>query len=136
MCERIECVLAPTGACANAALAPPPRKWKQLGRLRSLVLSNGNTWMLKITRVAESNEQIILHLDGSVTGPWIQLLRTSAEAVLDQGLQLVIDLEHICFIDCEGLALIKSLISRGGRQVNAPLFVADQLRKCEGERND
>ena len=92
--------------------------------------------MLKITRVAESNEQITLHLDGSVTGQWIELLRTSAEAVLDQGLQLVVDLEHICFIDCEGLALIKSLISRGGRQVNAPLFVADQLRKCEGERND
>ena len=91
--------------------------------------------MLKITR-AESNQEITLQLDGSVGGPWIELLRASAESVLVEGLHLTIDLENICFIDCEGLALIKSLLDQGVQQVNAPLFVAEQLRKCEAAQED
>ena len=92
--------------------------------------------MLKITKVATSNQEITLQLDGRVTGQWIELLRDSAESVLDEEMRLSLDLKNICFIDCEGLAVIKSLMNRGVRQVNAPLFVAEQLRKCaaaEGE---
>ena len=92
--------------------------------------------MLKITRVVESNRKITLRLDGSVAGPWIELLRASAEPVLAEGLQLIIDLENICFIDCEGLALMKSLLGQGVQQVNAPLSVAEQLRKCEAAEGD
>jgi ABC-type transporter Mla MlaB component len=86
--------------------------------------------MLKITKVATSNQEITLQLDGRVTGQWIDLLRDSAESVLEQEMRLSLDLKNICFIDCEGLAVIKSLMGRGVRQVNAPLFVAEQLRKC------
>jgi anti-anti-sigma regulatory factor len=92
--------------------------------------------MLKITRVVQSDLEIALQLDGSVTGQWIELLRESAEFVLHEGLRLTLDLKNICFIDCEGLGLIKSLMSRGVRQVNAPLFVAEQLRKCEASESD
>jgi anti-anti-sigma factor len=92
--------------------------------------------MLKITRVKESKKEITLQLDGRVTGPWIELLRESVESVLEEGLQLTLDLKNICFIDCEGLALIKNLMSRRVQQVNAPLFVAEQLRKCEAAQGD
>lgn len=85
--------------------------------------------MLKITRVVQPNQEIALQLDGSVTGQWIELLRESAESVLAEGLRLTLDLENICFIDCEGLALIKNLMGQGVRQVNAPLFVAEQLKR-------
>ena len=92
--------------------------------------------MLKITRVASSNQEITLQLDGRVTGQWVELLRESAESVLEEGMWLTLDLENICFIDCEGLVLIKSLINRGVREVNAPFFVAEQLRKCAAEQGD
>ncbi len=92
--------------------------------------------MLKITRVASSNQETTLQLDGRVAGQWIELLSESAESVLEEGLRLTLDLKNICFIDCEGLALIKSLMGRGIRQVNAPLFVAEQLRKCEAAQGD
>ena len=92
--------------------------------------------MLKITRVVHPNQEIALKLDGSVSGQWIELLRESAESVLAEGLRLTLDLENICFIDCEGLALIKSLLGQGVQQVNAPLFVAEQLRKCEAAEGD
>jgi len=92
--------------------------------------------MLKITRVVQSDQEIALQLDGSVAGQWIELLRESAESVSAEGLQLTLDLENICFIDCEGLALIKNLMGQGVQQVNAPLFVAEQLRKCEAAEGD
>ena len=92
--------------------------------------------MLKITRVVLPNQEIALQLDGSVAGQWIELLRESAESVLAEGLQLTLNLENICFIDCEGLALIKSLMGQGVLQVNAPLFVAEQLRNCEATQGD
>jgi len=92
--------------------------------------------MLKITKVATSNQEITLQLDGRVTGQWIELLRDSAESVLEEEMRLSLDLKNICFIDCEGLAVIKSLIGRGVRQVNAPLFVAEQLRKCAATEGD
>ncbi len=69
--------------------------------------------MLKITRVASSDQEITLQLDGRVTGQWIELLRESAESVLSEGLQLTLDCENICFIDCEGLVLIKTGKAQG-----------------------
>ena len=92
--------------------------------------------MLKITKVETSNQEITLQLDGRVTGQWIELLRDSAESVLEEEMRLSLDLKNICFIDCEGLAVIKSLMGRGVRQINAPLFVAEQLRKCAAAEGD
>ena len=92
--------------------------------------------MLKITRVAGPNQEVTLQLDGRVADQWIELLSESAESVLEEGLRLTLDLENICFIDCDGLALVKSLMGRGVREVNAPLFVAEQITKCEAEQGD
>ena len=92
--------------------------------------------MLMIRKVVQSDREYILQLDGSISGQWIELLRESAASVLAEGLVLTLDLKNICFIDCEGLALIKSLMGQGVRQLNAPLFVAEQLRKCEAAEGD
>ena len=86
--------------------------------------------MLKITR-AVSQHITTLQLDGRVTGKWVELLQESAESVLDEGMQLTLDLKNICFIDCEGIAVLKSLIGRGADPINAPLFVLEQIRKCK-----
>ena len=90
--------------------------------------------MLKITR-AVSEQLITLQLDGRLTGKWVELLRESAESVLDEGMQLTLDLKNICFIDCEGIAVLNNLIDRGANPVNAPLFVLEQIRKCTDGRS-
>jgi len=92
--------------------------------------------MLRITRVASLDQEVTLKLDGRVAGQWVELLRKSAESVLEEGMRLTLDLENICFIDCEGFGLIKDLIDRGVRQVNASLFVAEQIKKCSAEQGD
>ena len=90
--------------------------------------------MLKITR-AVSEQLITLQLDGRLTGKWVELLRESAESVLGEGMQLTLDLKNICFIDCEGIAVLKSLIDRGADPINAPLFVLEQIRKCRDDQS-
>jgi hypothetical protein len=69
-------------------------------------------------------------LDGRLAGRWVELLRDTATSELDEGLSVQVDLRNVSFIDCEGIALLKSLIDRGVRFVNAPLFIAEQIRKC------
>lgn len=86
--------------------------------------------MLKITRAVSQNVTT-LQLDGRVTGKWVELLRESAESVLEEGIQLTLDLKNICFVDCEGTAVLTSLIGRGADPINAPLFVLEQIRKCK-----
>lgn len=92
--------------------------------------------MLKITRVAWSNQVVTLQLDGRVAEETIELLSECTESVMEEGVRLTLDLENVSFIDCEGLAFIKSLMGRGVQQINAPLFVAEQLRKCEAAGGD
>jgi len=87
--------------------------------------------MLKITRAVLSEKEITLQLDGRVFGQWVGLLRETAESALDEGATLCVDLKNISFIDCEGIALMRNLIERGVRHANAPLFVADQIKKCQ-----
>jgi len=87
--------------------------------------------MLKISTIALLDHDVTLRLDGHLIGAWVELLREEAETVLDQRGRLTLDLENINFIDCEGVALIKSLIDRGACQVNTPLFAAEQIKKCE-----
>jgi hypothetical protein len=86
--------------------------------------------MLKITRAVLSKQEITLRLDGRVAGQWVELLKDSAESALVEGLNLTIDLKNISFIDCEGIVLLKSLMNRGVDPINAPLFVVEQIRKC------
>ena len=87
--------------------------------------------MLKITEVGLSEKEITLQLDGRVSGQWVELLRQTAESVLNRGLRLNVDLKNISFIDCEGIALLRMLIERGVRHKNPPLFVAEQIKKCK-----
>lgn len=86
--------------------------------------------MLKITRAVLSEKEVTLQLDGRITGQWVELLKDTAESVLRDGISLNVDLTNISFVDCEGIALIRNLIQRGVRHLNPPLFVADQLKKC------
>jgi anti-anti-sigma regulatory factor len=87
--------------------------------------------MLRITRTVLSKQEIVLHLHGRLSGLWAELLQRVAESVLDQNLVLTIDLTNISYVDCEGITVLMKLLVRGARDVNAPLFVAEQIRKCK-----
>jgi anti-anti-sigma regulatory factor len=86
--------------------------------------------MLKITIAVFGKQGVTLLLDGRLAGRWVELLRDTAASTLDEGLGLIVDLRNVSYIDCDGISLIKNLNERGVSYVNAPLFVAEQIRKC------
>jgi len=86
--------------------------------------------MLKITKVVLARQEVTLQLDGRVTGQWVELLRETADLALSEGSHLNVDLENVCFIDCEGIELIKRLLDHGVQPVNTPLFIIEQIRRC------
>jgi len=86
--------------------------------------------MLKITRVVSSKHEVTLQLDGRIAGEWTELLREIGEAALAEGMRLTVDLKNVSFIDCAGIAVLNRLIERGVNTVNPPLFVVEQIRKC------
>jgi hypothetical protein len=50
--------------------------------------------ILKITKVVQSDREYTLHLDGSISGQWIELLREAAASVLAEELGLTVDLNN------------------------------------------
>jgi anti-anti-sigma factor len=89
--------------------------------------------MLRISQSTRTGDQaVLLHLEGQVTGRWIEELRRVCEETVDgngHGQPLVLDLAGVSFIDAAGVALFKELAARHARVTNSSLFVAEQLKE-------
>ena len=86
--------------------------------------------MLKISDAETSDLDVTLRLDGEVTGRWVAVLRDSCDAALRRGTRLTLDLSHVSFADSEGITLLRGLIDRQVRLVNASPFVAEQMKRA------
>ena len=85
--------------------------------------------MLKISD-SEKDLDVTLRLDGQVTGPWVEVLRRSCDMALHRGARLTLDLSHVSFADSDGIYLLKGLIVRQVRLVNASPFLVEQIRRA------
>lgn len=90
--------------------------------------------MLRISTSEAPGEQVTLHLEGQVIGPWVEELGRTCESILTQGGRLTLDLAHVSFLDREGLLLCQRLVERQVSLKNPSTFVAEQLRgtRCDG----
>jgi ABC-type transporter Mla MlaB component len=86
--------------------------------------------MLRITADMVTGKQIMLRLDGQVTGRWVKLLRSTCDAPLQTGVSLVLDLRNVSFADLEGIVLLRDLTDQGVELLNALPFIAEQIRKA------
>ena len=86
--------------------------------------------MLKISDAGASDIDVTLGLDGEVTGPWVDVLRSSCDVALGRGARLTLDLSHVSFADAGGIALLRSLTDRQVRLVNASPFLAELMRRA------
>jgi anti-anti-sigma regulatory factor len=89
--------------------------------------------MLKIQRTQADDERAptVLRLAGRVTGVWVDELRHECHEVLrsqERSAELVVlDLRDVSFVDEAGVALLRELVARRVRLINASPFVLDQL---------
>jgi len=70
-----------------------------------------------------------LRLEGQVKGPWVPELRRVCAATgtgIADGLEL--DLAGVTFVDAEGVALFRELVTEGVLVTNCSPFVAEQLK--------
>ena len=83
--------------------------------------------MLKIEVAEQSGQSTILHLEGVVTGPWVEELKDSCTAALAGAGRLTLDLAGVSFLSREAVSLISALTDRGVAVRNCSTFVAAQL---------
>jgi len=91
--------------------------------------SGSVTGVLKISD-SGTDLDVNLRLDGQVTGRWVEVLRRSCDRALRRGARLTLDLGHVSFADSDGIVLIRSLIDRHVRLMNASPFLAEQIRRA------
>lgn len=83
--------------------------------------------MLKI--VIEPKDGVgMVRADGQMIGPWVNELRRSCEELARAGMEPIVDLAGVSFVDSEGVDLLRALGNRGVAIVNCSSFVAEQLK--------
>jgi len=88
--------------------------------------------MLKIAVTEQSIQSATLHLEGVVTGPWVEELRTICESALAGDGTLILDLTGVSFLSREAVSFIRILMDRGVAMRNCSSFVAAQLDDANG----
>ena len=70
--------------------------------------------MLRITVVESNPRAVTLRVEGRVTGPWLEELRTSCNVHTGPDpIQLHLELEDVSFADAAGIAYLKELRDQG-----------------------
>ena len=87
--------------------------------------------MLRITRVTESQAEVVLRIEGWVSGSEVAVLAAEGRDGLARARRLVLDLRGVRFIDADGLELLQSW--KGPRLVlrNASIYLRMVLEDME-----
>ena len=83
-------------------------------------------------------ESVRLRVEGRLTGPSVAELQQSCvvNALID-GIELILDVGDLTFVDAAGIELLRSLRGRGVNLLRVPPLVAGQLREAlEGGTRD
>jgi ABC-type transporter Mla MlaB component len=85
--------------------------------------------MLRITVVESSKIAVTLRVEGRITGPWVEELRTACNVhTFPDEVQLSLELADISFADAAGIALLRELRNRGVGLMRTTPFLAEQLK--------
>ena len=86
--------------------------------------------MLRITVVESSKIAVTLRVEGRITGPWVEELRTACKVHTFPGqVELSLELADISFADAAGIALLRELRTLGADLNRTTPFLAEQLRE-------
>ena len=87
------------------------------------------TAMLRITVVESSKIALTLRVEGRITGPWVEELRTACNVHnFPDDVQLSLELADISFADTAGIALLRELRNTGVGFIRTTPFLSEQLK--------
>jgi ABC-type transporter Mla MlaB component len=84
--------------------------------------------MLKITKIQESRNDVLLKLEGKITEQWATLLDGVCRSYLRQKKAVHLDCSHVDFIDARGVEVLNSLPRTQVTLMSAPGFVSELLQ--------
>lgn len=85
--------------------------------------------MLRITVVESNARAVTLRVEGRVTGPWVEALRTSCSLHTDRDpIQLHLELEDVSFADAAGIAYLKELQGEGVGLYHVSPFLTELIK--------
>jgi ABC-type transporter Mla MlaB component len=84
--------------------------------------------MLKITKIQENRNDVLLKLEGKITAQWAALLDGECRSLLRQEKTVFLDCSHVDFIDASGVEVLKSLPRTHVTLMSAPGFVTELLQ--------
>jgi ABC-type transporter Mla MlaB component len=85
--------------------------------------------MLRVTVVESSKIAVTLRVEGRITGPWVEELRTACNVhTVPEEVQLSLELADISFADAAGIALLRELRNRGVGLIGTTPFLTEQLK--------
>jgi anti-anti-sigma regulatory factor len=71
-------------------------------------------------------------LQGSLTGSWVDELRSTAEGAMANSPVVLLDMQQLWYMDLEGVALIRELLAGRVRLMNTSPFIERQLEMNAG----
>lgn len=96
-------------------------------QLHPCSLETGLNAMLRITVDESSRAGVVLRLEGRITGPWVEELRTVCDTYPDET-RLLLDLADIAFADRAGVALLRELRASGADLRHASPLIAEEIK--------
>ncbi|MDN5940361.1 MAG: STAS domain-containing protein [Nitrospira sp.] len=83
--------------------------------------------MLKITKLQESRNHVLIKLEGKITDQWAALLDGECRSYLRQEKTVHLDCSHVDFIDAKGVEVLNNLPRTQVTLMSAPGFVTELL---------
>lgn len=84
--------------------------------------------MLKITKIQESGNDVLLKLEGKITDQWAALLDGECRSFLRQKKVVYLDCSHVDFVDSKGVEVLNNLPRTQVTLMSAPGFVTELLQ--------
>ncbi|MDF0666857.1 MAG: hypothetical protein P0119_12400 [Nitrospira sp.] len=84
--------------------------------------------MLKITKVQESGNDVLLKLEGKITDQWAALLDEECRSYLRKRKSVYLDCSHVEYIDMRGIEAVNNLPHRHVIIMSAPALVTELLQ--------
>lgn len=84
--------------------------------------------MLKITKVQESGSDVLLKLEGKITGQWAVLLDGECRSYIRKRKVVHLDCSHVEHIDMRGVEVVQNLPRKHVILMSAPAIVTELLQ--------
>ena len=87
--------------------------------------------MLRITNTNVYSPTVTLKVEGQIASDWVATLQHECNELLDNGKEIRLDFSSVTFVDAEGVAILKNLLTRNVRIMHSTQLIQSLLSEEE-----